>query len=74
MQEGAMQLKKSGKHQMMSGIMQLMWAELKTMNMYKLKSLYKIASGYIAMKYFGPKKITKRKDRRDVETSFRVSR
>jgi len=66
--------KNSGKQQMMSGIMQLMWAEIKTMNLVKIKIYYKIAVGYITMKYFGPKKIAKQSDQKDIETTYRISR
>lgn len=68
-----MRTKKSGKQQFMSGLLQFLWAELKTMNMTKLKSLYKIVVGYISMKYFAPKKIEARKPSRDIETSYRVN-
>lgn len=68
-----MRTKKSGKQQFMSGLLQFMWAELKTMNMIKLKSLYKIAVGYISMKYSAPKRIEKRKPSRDIETTYRVN-
>ena len=71
---GLMVPKKSGRQQLMSGIMELMWTELKSMNLVKLKIYYKIAVGYITMKYFGPKKIAKRSDRSDIETTYRISR
>ena len=65
---------KSGKHQMITGAMELFWHELKTMNMMKMKSLYKIARGYIRMKYFAPKRIEKRRERRDIEATYRITR
>lgn len=46
--------KKSGKRQMMGGVFRFAWAELKTMNMVKIKSLYQIGLGYLKMKYFTP--------------------
>ncbi len=66
----------SGRSKFMTGIVQFLWAELKTMNMAKLKSLYKIATGYVRMKYFGPKKIAKHKPdrRREIEeAAYRLS-
>ncbi len=68
-----MRTKKSGKEQFFSGLVEFAWAELKTMNMAKLKGLYKIAVGYISMKYFGPRRIEKRKVSRDIETTYRVN-
>ncbi len=69
-----MRSKKSGKHLMISGVLEFMWAELKTMNMIKLRGMYKIARGYIRMKYFAPRKIEKRNDRRDIEATYRITR
>jgi len=56
-----MQTKPSGRRKFLTGIFQFLWAELKTMNRVKLKCLYKIGVGYVRMKYFGPKKIEKKK-------------
>lgn len=71
-----MTTKSSGKTKFFIGILQFAWAELKTMNMAKLKSLYKIGTGYVRMKYFGPKKIEKPKTerRREIEeAAYRLS-
>ena len=54
-----MQKTQTGKQQFRSGILKFAWAELKTMNLTKMKGMYLIALGYIKMKYFspGPKRI-----------------
>ena len=49
-----MQKTKTGKQQFRSGIIKFAWAELKTMNLTKIKGLYLIGLGYIKMKYFTP--------------------
>lgn len=49
-----MQKTKTGKQQFRSGILKFAWAELKTMNMTKIKGMYLIAVGYLKMKYFSP--------------------
>lgn len=68
--------KSSGKITMIKGILQFLWAELRTMNMAKIKGLYKIASGYIAMKYFKPKRLPHHKPVRNrelEEAAYRLS-
>lgn len=49
-----MRKKKSGRRQMMGGVFKFAWAEVKTMNLTKIKSLYHIGLGYLRMKYFTP--------------------
>ena len=74
-----MQTKTSGKRNFYAGIFQFLWAELKTMNAAKIKSMYKIGIGYIRMKYFSPKKRNKKlemqKEKQKLlrETSYRLS-
>jgi hypothetical protein len=74
-----MQTKTSGKRNFYVGIFQFLWAELKTMNVAKIKSIYKIGIGYIRMKYFPPKKrnkqleVEKEKQKLLRETSYRLS-
>lgn len=71
-----MTTKTSGRTKFMTGIVQFAWAELKTMNVAKIKSLYKIGVGYVRMKYFGPKKVEKQKPvrRRELEeAAYRLS-
>jgi hypothetical protein len=53
--------KESARVKFAFGVLRLLWEELKTLNRVKIKSLYKIAVGYIRMKYFKPKKIPKKK-------------
>lgn len=48
--------KSSGKIRFITGIVQFLWAEFKTMNMAKLRGLYKIAAGYLTMRFSQPKK------------------
>lgn len=50
-----MQKTKTGKQQFRSGILKFAWAEIKTMNLIKIKGLYLIGIGYIKMKYFSPR-------------------
>ncbi|MBA2405491.1 MAG: hypothetical protein H0V66_12015 [Bdellovibrionales bacterium] len=54
-----MRNKSSGKQKFFSGILQFLWAELKTLNRNKIRSLFKIGVGYLTMKYFAPKKLNK---------------
>lgn len=75
-----MQTKPSGRQRFLTGIFQFLWAELKTMNWAKIKSLFKITIGYIRMKYFKPKKqikkleLEKKEQQRLLrETSYRLS-
>ena len=68
--------KSSGKIKFITGISQFLWAELKTMNTAKLKSLYKIGTGYITMKFFTPKKVVHQKPVRNrelEEAAYRLS-
>ena len=48
--------KESGKSRLIKGSLLYLWEELKTMNMVKMKALYRIGSGYVKMKFFAPKK------------------
>lgn len=52
------------KSKFFSGVLQFAWAEIKTMNMIKIKSLYKIAVGYFLMK---------RNEKRRMETSYKLT-
>lgn len=67
----------SSKMKMATGILQFAWAELKTMNMAKVKGLYKIVVGYLGMRFFGPKKTTSQQkniQRKEFqETAYRLS-
>jgi hypothetical protein len=72
--------KESGRTKFALGVLRLLWEELKTLNWVKIKSLYKIAVGYIRMKYLKPKRIPKKKEltieeRRALrqEASYRLS-
>ena len=74
-----MQSKPSGKRNFYTGIFQFLWAELKTMNVVKIRSMYKIGVSYIRMKYFPPEKgnkqleVQKDKQKQLRETSYRLS-
>lgn len=46
----------SGKSRLIKGSLLYAWEELKTMNMTKMKALYRIGTGYLKMKFFGPGK------------------
>lgn len=57
----------SGKSRMIKGSLLYAWEELKTMNMTKFKALYRIGTGYVKMKLFGPRK--KRPAPREIENA-----
>lgn len=59
-----MQKQQSGKQQFWSGFFQLAWAELKTMNVPKIKSLYKMAVGYFLMR---------RSEKKRLESSYKLT-
>jgi len=66
-----MQTKPTGRQKFLTGIFQFLWAELKTMNGIKIKSLYKIGVGYLRMKHSKPPKKNTKKILR--ETSYHLS-
>jgi len=54
---------------LISALFVLVWEEIKTMNSTKMKSLVKLISNYLAIKFFSPKK-----DRLSLEnTTYRIS-
>ena len=68
--------KKSPKYQLMTGIASFTWAELKTMNWTKIKSLWQIIAAKIRMKFAGSARINKSemtKQQMLRETTFRLS-
>lgn len=71
--------RRSGRQKFLTGVIQLLWEELKTINRVKIKSLYKIAVGYVGMKYFKKTKpnkrlqIEKENQRLLRETSYRLT-
>lgn len=43
-------VKQSGRLKFLRGLFQFLWEEIKTINVAKLRGLYKILTGYVAMK------------------------